>query len=107
MSLKAALRKGKVARNVCDFVDAPRKEMFTVEAPTPEEVGKLIAAADTTRIGVLVPVLAYTGLRLGEALGLRWKDIDLDAAVLSVRQTRKQRAGEEFGTPRLNAPAVL
>jgi integrase len=100
MALKAALRKGLVTRNVCSFVDAPRKEPFTIEPPTPEEVGKLMAAADKTRIGVLVRVLAFTGMRLGEALGLRWKDVDLDHAVINIRQTRKERDREEFGTPK-------
>ena len=32
-------------------------------------------------------LLATTGLRRGEALGLRWSDVDLDARVLSVSQT--------------------
>jgi integrase len=100
MALKAALRKGQVARNVCSFVDAPRKEAFTIEPPTPEEVGKLIAVADKTRIGTLVRLLAFTGMRLGEALGLRWKDLDLDEAVLHIRQTRKQRGREDFGIPK-------
>jgi integrase len=100
MALKAALRKGHVARNVCSFVDAPRKEPFTIEPPTPEEVGKLLAAADRTRIGALVRVLALTGMRLGEALGLRWKDVEIEKAVLHIRQTRKQRGAEDFGLPK-------
>src|SRR5262249_94990 len=34
----------------------------------------------------LAAVLAYAGLRLSEALALSWRDIDLDAAELSVRE---------------------
>jgi integrase len=32
-------------------------------------------------------VLAYTGMRRGELLALRWQDIDLDAATISVRRS--------------------
>jgi integrase len=32
-------------------------------------------------------VLAYTGMRRGEALALRWRDIDLDAAAVRIRQS--------------------
>jgi integrase len=44
-----------------------------------------VEVASDTRIGVLVRLLALTGLRLGEALGLRWQDVDLDADLLYVR----------------------
>lgn len=33
----------------------------------------------------LVVLLAYTGVRIREALGLRWQDIDLDAATIRLR----------------------
>lgn len=32
-------------------------------------------------------LLAYTGMRRGEALALRWRDIDLDAATVSIRRS--------------------
>lgn len=44
----------------------------------------------------LVRVAAYTGLRLGELLALRWKDVDLDGAVMTV--SRAMSAGVETGT---------
>jgi len=99
-ALKAAVRRGALTRNVCDLVDAPRKESYSVQPPTPDEVGRLIKAASNTPIDVLVRLLAHTGLRLGEALGLRWQDVDLDREVLHVRQTRKEREPEDFGQPK-------
>jgi integrase len=79
---------------------APRKENFTIEPPTPEEVGRLIREAEGTRIGTLVKLLVYTGMRLGEALGLRWADVDLDGGLLHIRQTRKQGIPDHYGQPK-------
>jgi integrase len=75
--------------------------MLTVErgklAPPIEkaaDVGRLLAAVadielETGRPGLhaLFATLAYTGCRRGEALGLRWADVDLDRRVLTVRRS--------------------
>lgn len=49
--------------------------------------------ADANRLGTtttysLILLLAYTGLRKGEALGLKWEDIDFKNKTLSVERTR-------------------
>jgi integrase len=62
---------------------------------SPEAISKLIAAADALgqrsearfNYAPLIQVLALTGLRIGEALALRWGDIDLLDGKLYVRQT--------------------
>jgi integrase len=45
-------------------------------------------------------LLAVTGMRRGEALALRWRDIDLDAARLAVRRSvgvvKTKGAGEQL-----------
>lgn len=54
--------------------------------PSPAEVARLVAAAERVapRLAVLVLVLARTGLRVSEAAGLRWRDVDLEARVVHV-----------------------
>jgi integrase len=102
MALTDAVRRGRLATNPAsrERIRAPRKETFTIQPPTPKEVAQLVEAASDTPIGVLVRLLALTGLRLGEALGLRWQDVDLDAGLLYVRQVRKQRETALFGLPK-------
>lgn len=39
----------------------------------------------------LILTLAYTGLRRGEALGLKWEDIDFEKSTLTVQRTRDRR----------------
>jgi integrase len=87
MALTDAVRRGRLATNPAsrERIRAPRKETFTIQPPTPREAAQLVEVASDTRIGVLVRLLALTGLRLGEALGLRWQDVDLDADLLYVR----------------------
>jgi integrase len=101
-ALKAAKRRKRIAYNPCEDVDAPRKSSFEIEPPTPDEVRKLLAAAESTRISALLHVLVLTGMRLGEALGLRWKDVHLDEAFLEIRQTKKHRAAglPDYGSPK-------
>jgi integrase len=52
-------------------------------------------------------LLATTGMRRGEVLGLRWRDIDLETGVLQISQTlittdvqRKGMPGMAWGTPK-------
>jgi integrase len=46
--------------------------------------------------GELVRIAAYTGLRLGELLALRWRDVDLEGSVLTI--SRAMSAGVETTT---------
>jgi len=86
-ALKYAVKHGILIRNIAEAVDPPRpdsKEMVTLE---PENVHIFLDAAHDTPYYVLFYTALYTGLRRSELLGLRWRDIDLDLATLSVVQT--------------------
>ena len=63
---------------------------------TPEDVQKLLATAQDTPYYTLIYAALYTGMRRGELLGLRWCDVDLDMATLSVVQSLQRRYGGEF-----------
>jgi len=86
-ALKHAVKHGVLIRNVAEAVDPPRpdsKEMTTLE---PEDVHLFLKVARDTPFYTLFYTAIYTGLRRSELLGLRWRDIDLDLATLSVVQT--------------------
>lgn len=65
-------------------VPSQRREMATY---TPEEVGRVLQAADDDRNGHLW-YLALSGLRRAEVAGLRWDDIDFAAGTLTVARGR-------------------
>jgi integrase len=51
------------------------------------EVGSFLEAIRPHRLRAALHLAATTGMRRGEVLGLRWRDLDLDAARLTVQQT--------------------
>ena len=86
-ALKQALRWGLVPRNVTEAVDPPRVRKEEMRPLSPAEARKLLEAARADRLEALYVLAVHCGLRQGELLGLRWKDIDLEAGTLQVRRT--------------------
>jgi len=81
-----ALALGEVADDVgTGIVSLPRLTSERLNPPTPEQVARIL---DATPEPYKTPLAhaAFGGLRRGEALGLRWSDVDLDRRVLFVRQ---------------------
>ena len=60
---------------------------------TSEQVETLFEASTDDRFRPLWVTLVTTGLRLGEATGLQWSDIDLDGARLTVRRALQRQRG--------------
>jgi integrase len=100
-ALGHAVRWQLVYRNAADAVEPPRPDRYEIRIPPPEDIRRILAAADETPHGTLIYVAATTGLRLGELLGLRWREIDLSNGALSVTQTAQWVDGRMiFRTPK-------
>jgi integrase len=83
-ALSRAVKWGLVARNVTEQVDPPRvarKEMRTL---SPDETRRFLSAARGDRLEALYVLAVTAGLRQGELLGLRWRDVDLDQRTVRV-----------------------
>lgn len=80
-----------MGRNVARLVHAPKQDKVERVPFTVEQMTALIAATAEQRIGPLIVLSATTGLRQGEALALRWEDVDLEAGTLAVRHTLDPR----------------
>lgn len=92
-ALSHAVKMGLVGRNVAEAVDPPRVERNNWQTLAPEDVPKFLEAARKTPYYVLFYTALYTGMRLGELLGLRWCDVDVDVASLSVVRALYKRCG--------------
>ncbi len=104
VALARAVKWGLIARNVAALVDPPRVERVERKAPSPEEVRRLLDAARGNRHEALYTVAVALGLRQGEALALRWQDIDFDNRTLRVRWALQRINGElRFKEPKTQA----
>lgn len=103
MALGQAVDDGLVPRNVAKVVDPPDVATEPIRILTPAECRRLLAVDHPLR--PLWALLLGTGLRLGEALGLRSTDIDWTRRTLRVQQTLRSvdRRVRVPGTPRLVA----
>jgi integrase len=94
LGLDGAVRDGLLARNPAHSVQRPgvaRKEAAHLD---PQQVAQLLTAAESSRYHTALLLIATTGLRRGEALALRWSDVDLDAGVLRVQDTVQRIDGK-------------
>jgi integrase len=87
-ALADAVRHGVVARNVALVADAPRLRSIAKVEPQPwtaDQLQAFLHAAAGHRLFPAFWLLAGTGMRRNEVLGLRWDDFDPDAATLSIK----------------------
>jgi integrase len=104
-ALKDAVRWGRLARNPADAADPPSggQKSDGVQAWDAATLRTFLSKSRESgdRLHALWVLLATTGMRRGEALGLRWKDVDLDKGRLSVVQTITQtRSKVTIGEPK-------
>ncbi|MEM1335528.1 MAG: tyrosine-type recombinase/integrase [Actinomycetota bacterium] len=86
-ALADAERLGLVARNAAAAARAPRATRSEMTTWTSDELKTFTVAAQGSRLRHAFSVLALTGMRRGEVLGLRWSDVDFDAFQIAIVQT--------------------
>jgi integrase len=77
-SLRQGVKWGWLEKNPAENATPPRAVKKEVEAPTFDEVQKLISYAqeDDPELAILIALAATIGARRGEICALRWSDID-------------------------------
>jgi len=86
---KDAVRWGHLPKNPLDAADPPRKKgdgTREMQTWTKEQLKAFLDAVKNERLYALWHLVAMTGIRRGEAIGLRWSDVDLENARLAVRR---------------------
>lgn len=92
MALGSGVRDGILDRNVAALVKPPRVERDAPRAISPVDAMRLVDAIKDDWLGPLYTLLLATGLRLGEACALNWRDLDLDRGSVSVRSGKTRRS---------------
>ena len=86
-ALDFAVAEGYINSNPASSVNLPRGDRPQIIILNRDEQIRLIQASYQHRYGVFIRLVLFTGLRLGELLGLRWEDIDFQGRRLFVRRT--------------------
>ena len=87
-ALKSAFRQGVIPANPVQRATPPPATAVEVAYYTPARLARLLRAVKGDPLEVPVRLACFLGLRRGEILGLRWRDVDLHSGQLSVRWVR-------------------
>jgi integrase len=83
-----AQRRHKLPANpVANVERRPHAKRGNIDVFSREEVLALVRAAASEQDGTIFLTAAFTGLRLGELLALRWRDVDFTNSAVHVRQS--------------------
>jgi integrase len=88
-ALKHAMKWGLIWRNPAEAVDVPKVQPTEIHTPETATILRLIDSAKSTPYYPAYHLMAFTGCRRGEILGLRWEDVDLDRSQISIVQRVK------------------
>jgi len=108
-ALKQAYRWQMVGRNVADAVEPPKAAVKEIEYMKKSQVHKFIEAIKSCADYVVILAAIFTGMRQGELLGLRWKDVDFDRGLIHVRQQSQYLPdrGFYFDDPKQNSKRTI
>ena len=87
-ALNEAVRRGHIVRNPAVLAKPPRLTDEEIEPLTIEEIQRLLTTAARNRNSARWALALALGLRQGEALGLKWVDVDLATGRLTIRRNR-------------------
>lgn len=96
-ALDQAVRWGVVARNVADLVDPPKVKRQEMKVLSGEQPRAFLEAASGDRLEALYVLAVTTGMRQGELLALRWRDVDLEDGTLRVTATMQRISKKGIG----------
>jgi len=89
-ALKDGVRKGQLQRNVCQAVEPPKVPRYEVKVPDAQSISRILELSKDIPYYSVLHVMAFTGCRRGEAIALKWRNVDLSRAVLSITETAQR-----------------
>ena len=108
-AIKCAVEAGAITANPADNIKLPAAQPRQFIVIDRTEIPAFIAAAQRTKYGNELITMLLTGLRGGELRGLKWSDIDFDAATMKVQRQLQPTNGalERFTPPKYGEIRLL
>lgn len=98
VALDGAVRDGLLARNPAHLVRQPAVQRKEARFLSPADVGAILDRTRGSRYAPVLTFIAHTGVRKGEALGLRWDDVDFARGTIRIRSTLSRTRGQLAAT---------
>jgi len=92
MALNRGIADGSLETNPANGLSLPRAQRHVITAMSWDDADAIVAAVRGDQFEALYVLLLYAGLRLGEAVALDWRDVDLDRGTILVRQGKTAAA---------------
>ncbi|PHE73276.1 site-specific integrase [Bacillus wiedmannii] len=86
-SLEHAIDLELISKNVATKTKLPKSDKEELTVWNEQEVQLFLKVAQDSRYSIVFHMALVTGMRQGELLGVRWKDVDLEKGHLTISQT--------------------
>lgn len=97
--MEQAVENEMIAKNPCKKVKLPKVEKKEIVPLTDEQVKNFLELISYDEIyGCLLKVIVFTGLRLGEAMGLTWDCVDFEKGALHINKQLQRRPQKDGGS---------
>jgi integrase len=97
-----AEREGRIGRNPAAMIDPPSTKVIHRKPLTIEQAKQILSQLEGTELSARWIACLLQGMRQGECLGLRWKDLDFENETISIRNAlfRSKADGFTLITPK-------
>ena len=95
-ALQQAIKWGKLYRNPAELVDLPRQKKEEMKTLSPAEAVRFMEVVVYSPWKALFSLLLTSGMRPGEALGLKWNDIDFDNKRVTINRSLTRTRGKKW-----------
>ena len=85
-ALEQAVKDDLIIKNPLKSVTLPRMHKKEIEILTPEEQKKLVLECTKHPWGMIVLLTLYSGMRMGEVLGLTWDTVNFDENIIKINK---------------------
>jgi len=98
-ALKQAVKWNMLHRNPAELVDLPRTNKSEEKTLTHDQTLRFIEACAYSRMKALFILMIATGIRPGEALGLKWEDVDFNNNKITINRSLSRPGGKWLLVP--------
>lgn len=100
---KRARQSRIIIHDPAEMLELPRNKKGTHRSVTEEERAAILAVAETSRSGLWILTLLYTGMRPGETIALTWGDVNFKTNEIFVHAARESGKTEAIKGPKTSA----